>query len=252
MEKNSKRIWISSEIFYWDSSSTGGTVLSQEPISRAYSIWEHAKTLIEGNNSKFALADGVTNLKRSYNHRLNHIETLYSFRIINIKNKPKGYLELLESFQIVRPYIMDNLRLIRNAIEHNDAPPPDINRCKELLDVVWYFLKSTDKLVQLLQETCFELENEDSHGEAKYWFEPTINYGNPFSILIRGNFPRDLVSYEEKIGFFMIDKKNPISEEQKRFPFHIKEYGSCFSIFGPVKLETIEIEKLVSKVITAY
>jgi hypothetical protein len=33
---------------------------------------------------------------------------------------------------------------IRNDIEHKDASPPSIDRCVELADVTWYFLKTTD------------------------------------------------------------------------------------------------------------
>ena len=33
---------------------------------------------------------------------------------------------------------------IRNEIEHEDAPPPPYVRARELLDMTWYFLRSTE------------------------------------------------------------------------------------------------------------
>jgi hypothetical protein len=34
----------------------------------------------------------------------------------------------------------------RNSIEHGDKLPPDKEQCADLLEVVWYFLRSTDLL----------------------------------------------------------------------------------------------------------
>ncbi len=38
---------------------------------------------------------------------------------------------------------MKQLLAIRNDIEHRDVKPPSTEKCLELLDAVWYFLKST-------------------------------------------------------------------------------------------------------------
>lgn len=113
----------------------GGEYFESE-WKRAYYIWEHAKNLIDGGINDFNLADGVTNLKRTLNQRRNLIEEIYSFKNIEIFNKPKHYLELLERYDIVRPYLMKITFDIRNNIEHNDAKSPDIGRCKEFVDVV--------------------------------------------------------------------------------------------------------------------
>ena len=48
------------------------------------------------NESEFHLADGITNLKRALNHRLKLIEEIYGFKFVEINNKPKGYMEILE------------------------------------------------------------------------------------------------------------------------------------------------------------
>ncbi|MFJ7913908.1 MULTISPECIES: hypothetical protein [unclassified Lysinibacillus] len=142
-----QRKWISNEILNWESYSESSTVLEKEKGERAFRIWEHAKNLIENNETEFHLADGITNLKRALNHRLKLIEEIYGFKFVEINNKPKGYMEILEIFGVVRPFLMKRLLTIRNGIEHNDEKPPSYERCIELLDVVWYFLKSTDLMV---------------------------------------------------------------------------------------------------------
>ncbi|WP_313260480.1 hypothetical protein [Lacrimispora sp.] len=141
--------WLSKDIWNWDARYESGTELDAEAWKRAYEIWDRAKFLIDINDNLFCLSDGITNLKRSINQRLKNIEKVYHFKNIDFENKAKGYLELLEQFDIVRPLIMKELLRIRNEIEHNDALPPNANRCQELVDIVWYFLKSTDSLVQI-------------------------------------------------------------------------------------------------------
>lgn len=109
-------------------------------------------------------------MKRSLNHRLQLIEKTYHLKTIYFKDKPKGYLELLEKYNIVRPLLMKKLLTIRNEIEHEDSNPPEIERCKELVDIMWYFLKSTDSIVQIKKESiCFDLYNDGV--ETQYGFQ---------------------------------------------------------------------------------
>lgn len=162
-------IWVSSSILNWYVQPQWQHICEEE-WERAYIIWEHARSLVDSGSSELILADGVSNLKRALNHRLKLIEEIYSFKEIEVPNKPKGYLELLEHYDLVRPYLMKILLNIRNDIEHNDAAPPEIERCKELVDVVWYFLKSTDSITQKRTDSAsFRLLDENSF-ETEYWY----------------------------------------------------------------------------------
>jgi hypothetical protein len=55
-------------------------------------------------------------------------------------------LQLLEQLGIARHRMVTRLIDFRNSIEHADKPPPDQKHCADLLEVVWYFLRSTDHL----------------------------------------------------------------------------------------------------------
>jgi len=190
--------WIDSRVLSWNCSYQSGIVLDGEKWQRANLIWEHAKNLIESNQSEFDLADGITNLKRCLNHRLSLIEEIYEFKNIELNSKPKGYMELLERLGIIRPFIMNNLCLIRNDIEHNYARPPSIERCLELLDVIWYFLKSTDPMVQIKKgDVYFEMCDE-------YGFSLRNNFNNSEIYYIYGSFPTEYVYSEQKDNCFEI------------------------------------------------
>lgn len=187
------RIWLPNSVINWDAKSQWGTTFESE-WNRAYSIWEHASGLVEGASNDFNLADGITNLKRALNQRLKLIEEIYYFKNIEIPNKPKGYLELLGRYGIVRPYLMKMLLNIRNDIEHNDATPPDSGRCKEFVDVIWYFLKSTDSIAQVRTDSAvFHLLDENS-SETEYWFSVEVSFENfAKEIEINGWFPNELI-----------------------------------------------------------
>ncbi|MGJ3194714.1 hypothetical protein [Peribacillus frigoritolerans] len=232
-----KRIWIDNSIINWRCMSLGGTIIEEQKWRRAYIIWERAKVLIEKSGSEFDIGDGIANLKRSLNNRLKLIEEIYSFKLIGIDNKPKGYLEILEVFGIVRPLIMKKLLFIRNDIEHNDAKPPSLDRCLELLDVVWYFLKSTDSMVQIERcEADFTLRN-DTGINTQYGYEIKYDFNKVGQTVIRGWFPIEYVSEKPRENHFeVITQKfqgkevSNISNNQKKY--HEDKLDSDIFIMG--------------------
>jgi hypothetical protein len=247
-------LWLPEDIFTWNATSSGGHYfVSSKLIQRSYTIWEHSKTLIEESTNDLQLSDGILNLKRSFNQRLKLIEDIYSFKSIEISNKPKGYLELLEKYGIVRPYLMTKLLSIRNDIEHNDAPPPNINKCKELLDVVWYFLKSTDSIVKIVNNANFDLL-DDLDEETQYGFEANIDYDSrPLTIKLNGWFPDDIISTTIKPHYFRIivevfhDKQDWGSHEH-----HKERIDTDKWIIAAIDTRTIQLEKIINKIMIAY
>ncbi|WP_273852328.1 hypothetical protein [Guptibacillus spartinae] len=250
MEEN--KVWISNNILEWDYYSDGGSFISREDRERAYDIWAHAADLIDTAQNNFNLADGITNLKRSLNQRLQLIEKVYQLKTINIPNKPKGYLELLELLGLVRPYIMKQLFEVRNDIEHRDSPPPNKIRCSELLDVVWYFLKSTDPFVQLKKSGLnFELldnEGNDTH----YWFSLNWNFEDEKSSSINGWFPEEyIVTTEKKEGFIeVIYEKYYGKEKWVNAGKHNDKLDTDIYLSG--KINQINIPNVVNKVLTSF
>ena len=184
--------WISNDVFNLEYETDSSTVLNIVDLKRAYEVWGHARSLIENNESGFHLSDGIANLKRALNQRLQLIEKIYNFKNIDLEGKPKGYLELLEFFGIVRPFLMKQLLTIRNDIEHRDAEPPSFEKCLELLDAVWYFLKSTDYLVRYSTNTILFRE-DNIIPENTSWVELTYKF-DIHKFNIRGRLPYDFVS----------------------------------------------------------
>lgn len=182
-------LWISNSILDWELRYQSANIFDHE-WERAYTIWAHACNLIEDSRNDFSLSDGIGNLKRSLNHRLKLIEELYCFKSIEIPNKPKGYLELLERYDIVRPYLMKMLLDVRNDIEHNDAVPPALEKCKELVDVVWYFLKSTDSIIRVQKDSFIFNLLDETGSDTDYWISLDVNFkSGSKDFKIYGNIP---------------------------------------------------------------
>jgi hypothetical protein len=93
-------------------------------------------------------ADVISNLKRAVDHRLKILNDLYCFKGIPLKDLPKEQLDVMERFGIVRQLMLGKLYDIRNAVEHEDSPPPSYDNTKQLAEFVWYFLRTTDRLAR--------------------------------------------------------------------------------------------------------
>ncbi|ASR46571.1 hypothetical protein B4V02_07725 [Paenibacillus kribbensis] len=246
-------IFISKSIFDWDYYSDGGKVLSSDAWTRSYKIWEHSKTLIDKAITEFELADGIANLKRALNHRLKLIESYYNFRNMDASWKNKGYLEILESFELVRPYLMKNLLSIRNDIEHNDAKPPGKERCNEFIDIVWYFLKSTDPIVQILKySNAHTLYDEDGY-ETQYGFSYRVDFSDLSSINFTGWFYNEIISNEPREGLLTIEFSDIHNKKKwKENNFHNDKLESDKWIHGEIVDLDIQTKKMiVSKVLSA-
>jgi hypothetical protein len=92
---------------------------------------------------------------------------------------------------------------IRNEIEHEDKRPPKLERCLELLDVVWYFLRTTDRIVRVRTDTLlFEAE------DGPYWVEVNIQIKRTWKTSMRGWVPAHFIFYR-----FMPDQCQVLSDE---------------------------------------
>lgn len=245
------RVWLKKDIFKWKSYSSGESILDKQDLERGYQIWEHASKLILEGESDFQLSDGILNLKRSMNHRLQLIEKHYKFK--NLEKLPKGYLEKLEFLGIVRPFFMKQLLSIRNDIEHNDASPPEKERCRELLDVVWYFLKSTDSLVQAMKTDIDYILIDDEGSETPYGFSLNIDYNDIKNVEISGWFPNEYIANQSKDGYILIEVEVMNGAEKfKHTEYHKDKLDTDRWIRGNIFLSSEDIDEFLPHFLSVY
>src|SRR5207247_1310376 len=97
-------------------------------------------------------------------HRVSTLRQLYDLKRLPLPDRPKEDLALLEYLGLIRPMMLEKLIAIRNAYEHEDAAPPDIAACRDFVDLIWYFLRSTDMWVRHVPFD-FDMAARDSTGE---------------------------------------------------------------------------------------
>lgn len=192
-----KRAWLSKEVFDWYVSYEGGRLIPEGDFVRAYEIWSHAERILLSGSDEFHRVDSILALKRCLNQRLKFIEQIYNLKQIALPNSPRGYLEYLETFNVVRPLMLKKLLEVRNDIEHNDAEPPGIERCLELLDMCWYFLKSTDGFLRCRRDNILYNRVDENGEESHYGFGVKIIYDLNHKIEMSGWFPSELIHMTE-------------------------------------------------------
>ena len=170
------------------------------------------------------MIDTITTLKRAVDNRLRILDNLYKFKRIPIKEKPSDLLEIMHYVDIVRPIMVKKLIEIRNAIEHEDASPPNYEDCKVFSEFVWYFLRSTDNLVRELVVT-FNLHPASDLSVYSVGCGMGIEYGwNP---TIGGWVPSQLISEEAKNSWLRIkgEKFDNLSDYLYSFPASYSDEG---------------------------
>jgi len=133
--------WLSPEVLEWQALTVGGVPPAKDLRSRSYEMLAHAEGLLHDPTSNLSLVDVITTLRRAVDRRVRALQTVYSLRTIPIRDKPTDSLLLLEFFGIIRSRMFQKLVDIRNAVEHEDAIPPDLETCKDFAEFTWYFLR---------------------------------------------------------------------------------------------------------------
>lgn len=196
------QLWLSNKVFGWINSIEGGHIIDIDRVNRPHALLSHCARTLATGDSEFSIADAVLGLKRAINSRLQHIEELYSFSAMFPKSV--GALERLERVGLARPTLVKQLLELRNDIEHNDAPPPTQSRARELIDLTWYFLKTTDPACKLVPNGVLLRSDKEGSTPPELWI--CINRSRELKGFfdVSGWVRPSLISYEPQEGFFEI------------------------------------------------
>lgn len=189
-------MWVSPEILNWFSRNAGSYYNTEDECRKAYEIWKHAENILLNQNNKLHLIDAVCALKRAMSHRLGILNNLYHFNNIPLPQKPKRIIEQLAFLGIIRPLMLKKLIDIRNLVEHANADPPDIDTCFEFLDIIWYFLRTTDRLVHLVADSI-ELCDAYNYDNINYSISLDIDVLSSWCISGSGWLPFSFVSFDK-------------------------------------------------------
>lgn len=209
VEHASTSVWIDPSWVAWEYNWDSATPLPHD-TDRPYRIHQHVSGRLAGDPNEFDRVDVITTLRRVVAGRVKALKEIYNLRDLPIGPKPKGDLELLSEFGIIRPFMLKRLIDIRKIVEHQDSSPPAVDECMMFADLVWYFLRSTDGLVRSWMPKIFFYPPEGRHDPRHLLqvvikfcpddFEPLERpFGRPLEIEAWID-PSDF-SYEPKAGW---------------------------------------------------
>jgi hypothetical protein len=148
--------------------------------------------------------------------------------------------------------LLTKLLEIRNAIEHEDKKPPKRNECLELVDIVWYFLKSTDNMV-CTEKSEFEV---DSIIQGKYGYNLGVDWKKD-KIEISGWFPIKFISEKPEKDFFKIniakrETKASWKKNDSKFNYHKNKSIDDTWLIGNLELSPKELLRFYRKIFSIY
>lgn len=133
----------------WYADAESWTLLDEDTASRAYELWKFAADLNDRSTDDVGRGTVVQKLWNAVDHRIRFLHEVYCLNIAkSLLGLPKATasLDTLHELGVIRPLILKNLKNVRNRVEHQDRGAPDAIQCSNLVDSVWYFLRSTDYL----------------------------------------------------------------------------------------------------------
>ena len=139
-----QKIWVSGEILDW-SAHVDNTQLGISDWKGHYEPWQHAnETLKRTQTTEQDLASAIFQLRRAVEFRENALRLFYGLDQIPGTTKNT----VLTDLQIVQPIMRHELRRLRNMVAHEyGAALPEVSRCREFAEFTFYFLRSTDRLL---------------------------------------------------------------------------------------------------------
>jgi hypothetical protein len=227
VEHSVRPVWIDSSWLSWEYNWDSDSGLPYNTV-RPYEVHQHACDRLAGNPDEFDRVDAITTLRRVVSQRVKALKEIYNLRDLPIGAKPRGDLELLSEFGIIRPFMLKRLVDIRNIVEHQDSSPPPTDECLMFADLVWYFLRSTDGLARTWVPRIFfyppgtDVHSMDRHQIVIEFCQDDIKpdqrpFGKPLEIEICTD-PLS-PSYEPKAGWMRIDPAEIVRFEDAKPPW---------------------------------
>jgi hypothetical protein len=205
---------LSHAIFQWPFGLDGENYPPEiDYVARGQEIWRHARARLKHTPSELDRVDCIGTLKRAINHRLKAIQATYHFDQLPTERPKKQILEKLQDYGIVRPAIIKELLEVRNGIEHNDAAPPDTPKCEFYVDIVWYFLKSTDALVHMAVDSM-HYQDDQSDSELIIGVKPQENWKVTVSGTILDTY---LKEHPAPLDLALLEFKSPVRRAKRGY-----------------------------------
>lgn len=201
----------------WTAVSTGGGHGSHSDLTwRPYCYWNHAKRLLEADEkTTLHYLDSISSIKRAVDCRLKNFTDLYRLKKLPSCMRRDGALKQLEYLNVIRPRMVKEIYDLRNALEHQFAEPPAHVRCLDYLDFSWYFLKSTDEWVRIINSGYMLIKDYQPYEDSQYWVSVQTTPLKSWDITLNGWIPQNILSVQEDADALVIQCEKACTAEER-------------------------------------
>lgn len=236
------KLWISNKIFSWGKFVESSTPQEKNHYKRPKEHWEHAYKISKKNLSEFDRIDIISTLKRVIDIRIKSLNQIYKLKRIPGLKKSDSIVEILKTFNLIQPVMISKIIEVRNRIEHQDKPPPSTRECEELIEFVWYFIKSTDSHIIKVADG-FLLEEDQLNLNDGFFLSIETGPIHDWKIKFYGTIPKEFTS-NEKIPEWPMVLCDEIEFNQK-YITNRKSNFDCAFIKGLVTPDSYIFTKIV-------
>jgi len=210
-------VWVAHVWRDWETDGDSQQPLDTTRAARQYAHWRFADELTaQSRNDDVARGVVMQKLWNAVDGRVRLLFDLYELRTLARRLGWTGrhksqQLEILVRLGLLRPLALNKLKNIRNAIEHADDDPPSQDEAANLVDLVWYFLRSTDAYVSRVV-TDINVVPDDYHAAGQSFSTFSVDLTYPFGTwtpTISGRLPLTDLIAEERQDLLAIDLTEP-------------------------------------------
>lgn len=141
------RVWLANCWQHWEPGGNSARDIDRTTAERPYRHWHLAVELVGPDADDIRRGAAIHKLWNAIESRVRMLHQQYRLHILKgVLSLPKrtDTFEVLAHIGLARPFILRQLKDIRNSVEHQDRGAPSHADCLRHIDSVWYFLRSTD------------------------------------------------------------------------------------------------------------
>lgn len=198
----------------WPVGSTSSEYLDPTVAERPYRHWHLALELVTHDKDEIRRGTAIQKLWNAVDSRIRQLHDTYRLsELKRILKLPRNtdMLEMLGRLELVRPFVLQRLKEIRNRIEHQDRGTPSHDECLTLIDIVWYFLRSTDAFA-VNKVTSFERVSYcDSIARSPF---VSVEYSDSWLPSVFGFLPESDVQTRPRANALLIELVEPITTDE--------------------------------------
>jgi hypothetical protein len=167
-------VLLNPEVLHWQAQHVGWSSATSQLGKLATQEFAHADLRLnsareQGQDRDEDRKDAIAALWRAVERRQQLFDQVYAIKVpLRLGNRKHVHLGHLQELGLIRGSVLDDIRRLRNAIQHRSEMAPRRSQCLLYQDAVWYFLRSTETYARRVPTGYEFIEDYEHYGKQKF------------------------------------------------------------------------------------